>query len=323
VLSGLPLGAALIGLSNVIPSALITFWLIVILQQSHNLSSIVMAWGHRRFREHMRKHWIKFVAVPALILVGSVGAGWLSGILYPTFFPFHGTKVGVFGLQGWQSPLGLMLGLYFIWNTWHFAKQNFGVLSIYRAKSGSGHRTADLVYALIIHIAATLIGVLMMLGLVSDSVMDVCMFGALAAVIVMLSFETRLSPRIAFIITDALRLALGWTSGLWSFAISGMNHWLVAIGLSSHVHARDRSAVVFSAALIGFGTIVFALLFIALPFCGLYSTSGPAPLPWWVRATIPAVSLRLGLGFVHFLYDRWLWKLSDPMVRAMIGKDLF
>ena len=99
--------------------------------------------------------------------------------------------------------------------------------------------------------------------------------------------------------------------------------WLVAIGLSSHVHARDRSAVVFSAALIGFGTIVFALLFIALPFCGLYSTSGPAPLPWWVRATIPAVSLRLGLGFVHFLYDRWLWKLSDPMVRAMIGKDLF
>jgi hypothetical protein len=319
----LPLGAALIGLSNVMPVVFITFSLVVVLQQSHNLSPIVVSWGHRRFREHMLEHWIKFVAIPALILVVSVGVGWLSGILYPTFFPFYGTKIGVFELQGWQSPLGLMLGLYFIWNTWHFAKQNFGVLSIYRIKSGSGHRTIDLVYALSIHIAATLIGVLMMLGLVSNSVMYVCVFGALAAAAVMLSFETRLSPRIAFIITDASRLVLGWTSGLWSFAISGMNHWLVAIGLSSHVHARDRSAVAFSTALLGLGTIVFALLFVALPFCGLHSTSGPVPLPWWVRATMPAVSLRLGLGFVHFLYDRWLWKLSDPVVRSTIGADLF
>jgi hypothetical protein len=33
--------------------------------------------------------------------------------------------------------------------------------------------------------------------------------------------------------------------------------------------------------------------------------------------------LRIGLGFVHFLYDRWVYKLSDPQVRAIIGRDIF
>lgn len=113
-------------------------------------------------------------------------------------------------------------------------------------------------------------------------------------------------------------------SPLWSFAISGMNHWLAAIGLSSLVYAnhQDRSPLAFSAALVGLGMLVFGLLFVAVPFTGIHSTSGPTPLPWWIRATIPAVSLRLGLGFVHFLYDRWIWKLGDPHVRATIGKDL-
>lgn len=30
-----------------------------------------------------------------------------------------------------------------------------------------------------------------------------------------------------------------------------------------------------------------------------------------------------GIGFVHFLYSRWIWKLSNPLVRATIGRDLW
>jgi len=30
----------------------------------------------------------------------------------------------------------------------------------------------------------------------------------------------------------------------------------------------------------------------------------------------------LGVSFVHFLYSRWIWKLSDPQVRATVGRDL-
>ena len=42
-----------------------------------------------------------------------------------------------------------------------------------------------------------------------------------------------------------------------------------------------------------------------------------------VRVTAIAVSIRLGLGFVHFCYDRWIYKLSDPAIRTTIGADLF
>lgn len=39
--------------------------------------------------------------------------------------------------------------------------------------------------------------------------------------------------------------------------------------------------------------------------------------------TVATVGFRLGLGFVHFLYDRWIYKLSNPQVRATIGRDIF
>jgi hypothetical protein len=36
-----------------------------------------------------------------------------------------------------------------------------------------------------------------------------------------------------------------------------------------------------------------------------------------------AVATRVGLGLVHFLYDRWVWRLSDPRVWTIIGGDIF
>lgn len=284
----------------------------------------MVAWRHYGFRKYMLEHRIKFIATPISILLVSLLAGWLSEILYPNFFPFRGTKIDVVSPSGWQSPLGLMLGVYFLWNTWHFAKQNFGVLSIYRVKSGSGRRWTDLTFSLSVHFVVTIVGVAAMLGLVGDAITDLCIFGAIAGILAMLFLETKLSPRIAFIVTDASRLVLISISGFWGFAISGMNHWLVAIGLSSHIYgnSQNRSPTLFSIGLILVGTLVFGLLFVAVPFTGVHATSGPAPLPWWIRATIPAVSFRLGLGFVHFLYDRWLWRLSVPEVRTTIGTDL-
>jgi hypothetical protein len=35
---------------------------------------------------------------------------------------------------------------------------------------------------------------------------------------------------------------------------------------------------------------------------------------------VPVVlSLRFGLSFAHFLYDRHIWKMGDPEIRAIIG----
>jgi hypothetical protein len=86
-----------------------------------------------------------------------------------------------------------------------------------------------------------------------------------------------------------------------------INHQLAAIGLSSHVWANgwDRSPLWFASALIAIG-------------------AGLA----WLMLNVPAqtamvvIGLRVTAGFVHFLYDRWVWRLSDPQVRATIGQDL-
>ena len=38
-----------------------------------------------------------------------------------------------------------------------------------------------------------------------------------------------------------------------------------------------------------------------------------------IRIVPVVICARIGLGFVHFLYDRWLWRFSDPQMRARIG----
>jgi hypothetical protein len=89
--------------------------------------------------------------------------------------------------------------------------------------------------------------------------------------------------------------------GIFSF-----NHWLVAIGLASRV---SRHTWVFIAAMLGAGAVGFVWM--------IPASNGPM-----IRVIPVIICARMGLGFVHFLYDRWVWKLSDPLVRATIGRDL-
>jgi hypothetical protein len=89
--------------------------------------------------------------------------------------------------------------------------------------------------------------------------------------------------------------------GVFSF-----NHWLVAIGLASRV---SRYTWVF---------IVATLVTGAVRFLWMIPTSSGS----MIRFIPVIICARMGLGFVHFLYDRWVWKLSDPLVQATIGRDL-
>jgi hypothetical protein len=104
-------------------------------------------------------------------------------------------------------------------------------------------------------------------------------------------------------------LPLLYSSQVTGFLILGLislNHWLVEIGLCGKVSGRQW---LFTAVVLTLGAVGFI----------------------WLRITpegnlmvvIPAVlSARIGVSFVHFLYDRWIWKFSDAQVRATIGRDL-
>jgi hypothetical protein len=98
---------------------------------------------------------------------------------------------------------------------------------------------------------------------------------------------------------------------LFTFGLVTVNHWFAAIGLAAHVHGRhtSRSPLWFAAGIILAG--------------GLLVWAFSASLTSSVHAAILALCLRGSLGIWHFLQDRWIWKLSDPKVRATIGRDLF
>jgi hypothetical protein len=90
-----------------------------------------------------------------------------------------------------------------------------------------------------------------------------------------------------------------------------VNHWLAAIGLSAHVHGQHTGW----SPLWFVGAILAAALVLVLAFdTGLwYST----------QLAILALCLRAAFGMWHFLQDRWIWKLSDPRIRVIIGGDIF
>jgi hypothetical protein len=103
-----------------------------------------------------------------------------------------------------------------------------------------------------------------------------------------------------------------WTCGATVLAMlvtPGMvefNHWITELGLCVRVARRAFLIVI---ALLAFGA---TSLFWMIPT--------PFGMIMWVIPVL--VSAHMGLGMWHFLQDRWMWKLSDPQVRAIIRRDL-
>jgi hypothetical protein len=96
----------------------------------------------------------------------------------------------------------------------------------------------------------------------------------------------------------------------WMFFFSmgaiSFNHWFAEIGLCGRVSGRP---LLFTATVLAIGAIGFVWL-------------KPTPNGNLMNVMPMIICARLGLGFVHFLYDRWIWKFSDLRVRAVIGPPL-
>src|SRR5712671_5548131 len=234
ILSGFPIGLALVLLS---PTVYLVLTIVVLLEHAHFLSPVALAWGHENFRGVMRRHPTKYIGVPLALILMTTTIGAATSLWATNLHIDIGLKIRIHNLADYKQPFVMMVVLYWLWNAYHFGMQNFGVLSIYRRKSGSGNRRADMTYCLFVQAAASFLVFAPHLGLDRDVARDSYVLSALAGVLLMMPWENRLSPRILLILTDAVGLALVFWSGLWGFAIWSVNHWLVAIGLSSHVYA--------------------------------------------------------------------------------------
>jgi hypothetical protein len=98
---------------------------------------------------------------------------------------------------------------------------------------------------------------------------------------------------------------------LFIFGSVFAGHWFTAIGLSSHVLGRRHDC---HPAYIASGILAGGLLLGVVFILGFTASA---------YLSILALCLRGSLGIWHFLQDRWVWKLSDPRVRASIGRDIF
>jgi hypothetical protein len=319
IVSGLPLGAALTGLCYVVPYQMIVLAGVIALSTGHFLSPIACAWCHSGYREMMIRQRAKFVWVPLAIVGIGTGAAYVGSLFFP---PVHVNPDVLFlaeqALRDYESPLALTAFAYGIWNAYHFGMQAFGVMSLYRRKRGGypeSQRRIDMLYCCGVIWLGLLIPSIFRFFLHSYSLLEGFRYGCTAAALAAaggMLWRERCLPRVLFILTDALGIGLTFFGGLWGFAIISMNHWLVAIGLTSHVYGVHRgvSPLPFALALAAMGGIVYCLLFVDLR-TGL------------LHFTALAAGLRLSSGFVHFLYDRWIWRLSDPRMRAIIGGDIF
>jgi hypothetical protein len=94
----------------------------------HILSPIVVGWANHGLRSHMLLHWPQFVALPVGIFLTSVFLGVLGDMSQWTVrSPMLTTSL---------NPRLVLFYAFILWNTWHFAAQHFGVLSIYRRTAG-------------------------------------------------------------------------------------------------------------------------------------------------------------------------------------------
>jgi hypothetical protein len=309
-----------VGLLLLTPSIYLVLAITILFEHAHFISPMTLAWSHSGFRELMVRRPLKFIGVPLAIIAATTTIGVLTSHFVPDLKVDVGTTVRVYDFADYKQPFVMLVVLYFLWNNFHFGMQNFGVLSIYRVKSGSGTRRKDMIYCLGVQFASAIWVYWRVLGLDRGHMQTFYFLAAAAGVVAMLLTETRWSPRILFIVADAVGLMFFLQSFLWGFAIWNINHWFVAIGLSSHVYGvqRGRSPAPFVLGLLAASVLVFWLIFGS----GVNLTTLFDP-KFAVQTTIILMSARYGVAFTHFLYDRWLWQFSNPDVRATIGKDLF
>jgi len=89
------------------------FTVLVILDTAHVLSPMAMAWSRGDFREVMLRHWRWYILVPTFVLAAALAAASQP-----------------------RPIVDAVVTVYFLWNVWHFASQNYGLLRLLQMRWG-------------------------------------------------------------------------------------------------------------------------------------------------------------------------------------------
>ena len=354
-------GAALILLGvaarPLMASVLLLFLLERLVSVLHSWSTTYMVLFSPLLAEERRGSRRRYVWIPALIALGSLGLG--LAISATQRYPTDGRPDADLWL------FALYIGLFWVGHFWHFGNQDFGVLNLYRTRAGQTRaidRRVDklftvammyviqpVVYLSIVATTAFSEFATTLLPVTAATLDTGARAGVVAAALLSagvaafeLSKPNRSLPRLLYILVIFLHptllygsVAVGAHSVAYLYVFAYLwSHWLIAIGLVGRINTRfyqsrgdsPRIALLHHTAVLGF---IAALVFLATQrhqeFL-LFNTDRFAYKE--LLASISpeqVVVVGLVLGFflaeqlVHYYCDRCLFRFRNPGIRRRVA----
>jgi len=278
-----------------IENAFIIFFLVaIVFDTAHNMSPIVLTWTYAPLRRFALARWRKFILLSGVIMAAAAAIGAMTSLGWTDYVPGAG-KLYYIGYQ-WRAnePFAVALAR----AVWDCVKIPLPLLA--------------LAYAIwqLYHFGSQNFGVVMLYSRLNGWPIS----RAAAKWICVLLTSAMMLPAYLFLFRvpqghfpgSANLVPPEYAAFLMLGSISVM-HWLVSIGLGQRViEVRWR---LWLPMLLLLGCVGF-LWQEATP----HSTTIHA-IPW-------IISLRFGLGLVHFMYDGWIWHRDSPAMRAIWSTDL-
>jgi hypothetical protein len=104
----------------------------------------------------MLRHKTKFIGLPVAVMAVALAIGSLTS--WPNDVHLTANGNGIVAPPTSMAPLAMLVNTWFAWNVWHFARQNFGVLSLYRRRAGIvGRRWLDQGFAFAVMVPGMLL----------------------------------------------------------------------------------------------------------------------------------------------------------------------
>jgi hypothetical protein len=322
-----------------------------VLSTIHSWSTTYAVIASPLLREARRRNRVKFVAMPLAIVAISLALGYAVGAT--NSLPHQAP------LTGEQALWALYLGLFWVGHFWHFGNQDFGVLSIYRAKAGQTtlrDRKIDKAYAVAMMFViqpcvyfksvahSPLSEAFFSFVPVPRELVAVAAAGAAASAVVLTlavsGYELRkANPSLPKFFYYLVMLAhplvlyfIHWRLAFYYFAVYLMSHWLIAIGLVGRIHTNYRRAAgaTPAAALcyyaVRLAPFAAAAVLFDLAFGGFNAFSGggykqtlSAVWPDWRGVLGLILGAFLAEQLLHYYCDRCLFRFRDPDVRRAVA----
>jgi hypothetical protein len=245
----------------------------------------------------MWQRWPQYILLPSIVflIALAIGAATSWGMTsYDLSLPHAKDRI-----TDWANPFPIMIWVYWGWNIYHFGMQHFGIARL----SGIRSRYPMMVLCLI----TTVFLMAALPILIGGSSRFFWIIGIVLQH--QWTIDLGLAPFIvslAVVVTSINRWIahneLGFPIFLLMIGVISVNHWVVDIGLSGRVATRGW---LFAGAVLVAGAVGFAWMI-------------PTERGMMIAVIPIMLGARYGLGFVHFLYSRWVWRLGSPIGAALV-----